>query len=106
MRIYALPTHPADAFGSHFFVGLGAGLIIGIYDYLGYITTAYMGDELRDPGRTMPRSIIVSVIAMMFVYLRSQHQRAWRGAVAGHRRNRSRWPRWWWSVAGGMWPRA
>jgi len=62
-------TYPADAFGSHFFVGLGAGLIIGIYDYLGYFTTAYMGDELRDPGRTMPWSIIISVVAMMFVYL-------------------------------------
>jgi amino acid transporter len=62
-------TYPADAFGSHFFVGLGAGLVIGIYDYLGYFTTAYMGDELRDPGRTMPGSIIISVIAMMFVYL-------------------------------------
>jgi amino acid transporter len=62
-------TYPADAFGSKFFIGLGAGLIIGIYDYLGYFTTAYMGDELRDPGRTMPGSIIISVIAMMFIYL-------------------------------------
>ncbi|HWG11156.1 MAG TPA: APC family permease [Rhodanobacteraceae bacterium] len=62
-------TYPAGAFGSHFFVGLGAGLVIGIYDYLGYFTTAYMGDELRDPGRTMPGSIIISVIAMMLVYL-------------------------------------
>src|SRR5215475_6473962 len=62
-------TYPADAFDSRFFAGLGAGLIIGIYDYLGYFTTAYMGDELRDPGRTMPGSIIISVIAMMFVYL-------------------------------------
>ncbi|QEE24773.1 APC family permease [Rhodanobacter glycinis] len=62
-------TYPAGAFGGHFFVGLGAGLIIGIYDYLGYFTTAYMGDELRNPGRTMPGSIIISVVAMMFVYL-------------------------------------
>jgi amino acid transporter len=62
-------TYPPDAFGSHFFIGLGAGLIIGIYDYLGYFTTAYMGDELRDPGRTMPGSIIISVTAMMFIYL-------------------------------------
>ncbi|RUL77545.1 APC family permease [Dyella choica] len=62
-------TYPAGTFGSHFFVGLGAGLIIGIYDYLGYNTTAYIGDELRRPGRTMPGSIIVSVIAMMVVYL-------------------------------------
>jgi amino acid transporter len=62
-------SYPDGVFGGHFFVGLGAGLIIGIYDYLGYFTTAYMGDELRDPGRTMPGSIIISVIAMMFVYL-------------------------------------
>ena len=62
-------TYPHGMFGGKFFVGLGAGLIIGIYDYLGYFTTAYMGDELRDPGKTMPGSIIISVIAMMFVYL-------------------------------------
>jgi amino acid transporter len=62
-------TYPPDAFDSHFFVGLGAGLVIGIYDYLGYFTTAYMGGELRDPGRTMPGSIIISVVAMMFIYL-------------------------------------
>lgn len=62
-------SYPPNVFGGHFFVGLGGGLIIGIYDYLGYFTTAYMGDELRDPGRTMPGSIIISVIAMMFVYL-------------------------------------
>ena len=62
-------TYPVDAFGPHFFVGLGAGLILGIYDYLGYFTTAYMGDELRDPGRTMPGSIITSVIVMMVIYL-------------------------------------
>ena len=62
-------AYPAGVFGSHFFMGLGAGLIIGIYDYLGYNTTAYIGDELRNPGRTMPGTIIVSVIAMMFVYL-------------------------------------
>lgn len=60
---------PPDAFGPRFFTGLGAGLIIGVYDYLGYNTTAYIGDELRDPGHTMPRSIIISIMAMMVIYL-------------------------------------
>lgn len=55
-----------------FFTGLGAGLIIAIYDYAGYNTTAYMGDELKNPGRVMPRSIIVSIIAMMVLYLTMQ----------------------------------
>jgi amino acid transporter len=64
-------TYPAGAF-SHtgaFFTGLGAGLLIAVYDYLGYNTTAYMGDELKNPGRTMPRSIVVSIAAIMVFYL-------------------------------------
>jgi amino acid transporter len=64
-------TFPAGAFQLHgpFFAGLGAGLIIAIYDYLGYNTTAYMGGEVRDPGRVIPRSIIYSIAGMMFIYL-------------------------------------
>ena len=70
--------HPSLAFGyasnaftldSHFFAGLGAGLIIGIYDYLGYNTTAYMGAEMRNPGRVIPWSIIISILGMMLLYL-------------------------------------
>jgi amino acid transporter len=58
------------AFGSHgtFWAGLGAGLIIAIYDYLGYNTTAYLGAEVRDPGRTIPRSIIFSILGIMSLY--------------------------------------
>jgi amino acid transporter len=52
-----------------FFSGLGAGLLIAVYEYLGYNTAAYMGDELADPGRTMPRSIVISIIGMMVIYL-------------------------------------
>jgi amino acid transporter len=64
-------TYPANAFtlDSHFFAGVGAGLIIGIYDYLGYNTTAYMGAEIRNPGRVIPWSIIVSIIGIMLLYL-------------------------------------
>lgn len=63
-------SYPPQAFGGgHFLAGLGAGLILGVYDYLGYSTTAYMGDELRAPGKTMPRAILISVVAMMVVYL-------------------------------------
>ena len=62
---------PSDAFtpNAKFFLGLGGGLVIGIYDYLGYNTTAYIGDEVRSPGRVLPLSIVVSVIAIMCVYL-------------------------------------
>ncbi|BBY28073.1 APC family permease [Mycolicibacterium sediminis] len=58
------------AFGSHgtFWAGLGAGLIISVYDYLGYNTTAYLGAEMRDPGRTIPRSIVLSIVGIMSLY--------------------------------------
>jgi amino acid transporter len=62
---------PKGAFGrgGAFWTGLGGGLIYAIYDYGGYQTTAYMGDELRDPGRVIPRSIIWSIVGMMLIYL-------------------------------------
>jgi amino acid transporter len=64
--------HGAFAFGGPFWAGLGAGLLIGIYDYLGYNTTAYLGAELKDPGRTLPWSIVVSIVGIMTVYLAMQ----------------------------------
>jgi amino acid transporter len=63
-------TPGAFSFGGHgtFWAGLGAGLIIAIYDYLGYNTTAYLGAEMRDPGRTIPRSIVFSILGIMSLY--------------------------------------
>ena len=64
-------SYPPNAFSfdGRFFAGLGLGLIIGIYDYLGYNTTAYIGAEIRRPGRVIPWSIIVSILGMMLLYL-------------------------------------
>jgi len=61
-------TPGAFEFGGAFWSGLGAGLILAIYDYLGYNTSAYLGAEVRDPGRTLPRSIITSVGGIMLLY--------------------------------------
>jgi amino acid transporter len=61
--------YPHNAFGAGFATALGAGLLIAIYDYLGYNTAAYMGGELRNPGKVMPRSIIISIAAIMVIYL-------------------------------------
>ena len=63
-------TYPPGSFsGSKFFAGLGSALVLTIYDYLGYDTTAYMGDEMRNPGRVIPRSIVVSILSIMVLYL-------------------------------------
>lgn len=56
-------------FSLGFFLGLGAASRIGIYDYLGYYDVCYIGDEVRDPGRVIPRSILISTAAVAVVYI-------------------------------------
>lgn len=60
-------TFPSDG-GSKFFSGLGMGLTIAIYDYLGYNTSAYLGAEVKDPGRVIPRSIVYAILGIMTLY--------------------------------------
>ena len=55
-------------FSVGFFLGLGAASRIGIYDYLGYYDICYIGDEVRDPGRVIPRSILISTAAVAVIY--------------------------------------
>jgi len=56
-------------FSLGFFLGIGAASRIGIYDYLGYYDVCYIGDEVRDPGRVIPRSILISTAAVAVIYL-------------------------------------
>jgi amino acid transporter len=67
-RAFVIPSGAFDA-GGPFWTGLGAGLLIATYDYLGYNTTAYMAAELRDPGRVIPGSIIYAILGIMLIYL-------------------------------------
>ncbi len=62
---------PPGAFGFSlgFLFGLGAASRIGVYDYLGYYNVCNIGDEVRDPGRVIPRSILISTIAVAAIYL-------------------------------------
>ena len=62
---------PPRAFGFSlgFVAGLGVATRIGIYDYLGYYNVCYLGDEVRDPGRVLPRSIVLSTVAVAVIYL-------------------------------------
>ena len=56
-------------FSLGFFLGLGAAARVGIYDYLGYYDVCYIGDEVRDPGRVIPRSILISTAAVALIYM-------------------------------------
>jgi len=56
-------------FSIGYLFGLGAAARWGVYDYLGYYDVCYIGDEVRDPGRVIPRSIITSLIAVALIYV-------------------------------------
>jgi len=67
-RAFDFPAQPFK-FSLGFLFGLGAASRIGVYDYLGYYDICYIGDEVKNPGRTIPRSIIISVVAVAIIYL-------------------------------------
>ncbi|QEU92198.1 APC family permease [Streptomyces kanamyceticus] len=66
---FTYPAHAVELTSNHFWIGFAGGLTIGIYDYLGYNTAAYMGAEIKNPGRTLPRAIIFSILGIMVIYL-------------------------------------
>ena len=62
---------PAGAFTASpaFWRGLGAASAIGVYDYLGYYDVCYIGDEVQNPGRVIPRSILLSTVFVALIYI-------------------------------------
>jgi amino acid transporter len=62
---------PPDALrlSHNFFMGLGASMLIATYDYWGYYNVAFLGGEVKDPGRTIPRAIIISIVVVALLYL-------------------------------------
>ncbi|MFN7561996.1 MAG: APC family permease [Prosthecobacter sp.] len=50
-------------------VALGAAARIGIYDYLGYYDICFIGDELKQPGRVIPRAVMLSLVLVALIYL-------------------------------------
>jgi amino acid transporter len=51
--------------------GLGGAMVLAMYAYLGYYNVCYIGDEVRNPGKTIPRAIFLSagMVCLLFVGL-------------------------------------
>jgi amino acid transporter len=49
--------------------GLGAALILAVYDYLGYYNICYLAEEIVEPTKTIPRVIVVSILAVAVLYI-------------------------------------
>lgn len=52
-----------------FFQGLGAAMLVSVYDYWGYYNVCFFGGEVKDPGRVIPRAIMYSILAVAVIYI-------------------------------------
>src|SRR5580765_1260368 len=52
-----------------FFLGMGSAMLIATYDYWGYYNICYLGAEVRDPGRTIPRAILYAILIVAAIYI-------------------------------------
>lgn len=64
-------TFPSNAFHltPAFFHGLAAAMLIATYDYWGYYNVTFLGGEVKDAARTIPRAILISIAAVGAMYL-------------------------------------
>lgn len=59
---------PPDGEPKNFGMALGAGMALAIYSYLGYYNVCYLGGEVRNPARNIPRAILTSGIVIVVLY--------------------------------------
>jgi amino acid transporter len=64
-------SFPPGAFvlSRNFFLGLGSAMLIATYDYWGYGNVAFLGDEVKEPGKTIPRAILLSIFLVACLYV-------------------------------------
>ncbi len=62
---------PANAFrmDTSFWFGLGDASRRAIYAFLGYYNVCFIGDEVKEPEKTIPRSILFAVFLVAILYL-------------------------------------
>lgn len=64
----ALEVPPgAWTFDVNFWQGLGQGTANVLYLFLGYYQVCYLGAEIKDPGRTIPRAVVYSILGVTLI---------------------------------------
>ena len=64
-------SFPPNAFhlDHSFFLGLGAAMLLSTYTYWGYYNVCFIGDEIKNPDRNIPRAVIYSIITVAAMYI-------------------------------------
>ncbi|HEX8817925.1 MAG TPA: APC family permease [Terriglobales bacterium] len=64
-------SFPPNAFhlSKSFFLGLGSAMLLATYDYWGYYNVCFLGDEVKEPAKTIPRALLLSILIVASLYL-------------------------------------
>jgi amino acid transporter len=71
LSLARLTDFPPNAFRLNwvFWAGLGHATLYALYDYFGYYNVCYLGEEIRQPERVIPRAILLSIAAVGVLYI-------------------------------------
>ncbi|MGA3106621.1 MAG: APC family permease [Terriglobales bacterium] len=67
-RAFDLPAG-AFSFSWNFFAGLGSAMLIAAYDIGGYYNVCFLGDEVKEPTKNIPRALLLSILAVACLYV-------------------------------------
>jgi amino acid transporter len=87
LSVARLLDFPPGAFHLNwiFWAGLGHATLYALYDYFGYYNVCYLAEEIRDPGRVIPRAIMFSILVVgtLYVLMTASFLSVipWRGAI-------------------------
>jgi APA family basic amino acid/polyamine antiporter len=59
----------AFSFSRDFFHGLGGAMLIAAYDIGGYYNVCFLGDEVKEPTRNIPRALLLSILVVACLYV-------------------------------------
>ena len=67
-QAFSFPPN-AFHFSTGFMTGLGSAMLIAYYDYWGYYNVCFLGAEIRQPERNIPRAVLWSIALVAVLYL-------------------------------------
>ena len=59
----------ATTFNGTLFAAIGATSILAMYNYGGYNQICFIGGEVRNPERNIPRSILIAIFIVASLYI-------------------------------------
>ncbi len=67
-QAFDFPPH-AFSLSRDFFRGLGGAMLIAAYDIGGYYNVCFLGDEVKEPAKNIPRALFLSILAVVCLYI-------------------------------------